>query len=518
MADIKLRAHDGDDRIEPGTIVTLNIPQGKESDDDFLDKAYNDYLDARYGPKDPTKNLKYGIGKPPVNLPDIQTADPTEDVGKQGLKGPVQSSIKPHEGNFIEDDLNPIEGFRKVSKGFSRSMEATKPSEVVGGVSDVARGVGQMAAPFAPGALVTSPLRAGLTMAGSMAAGMGTEKLLNTLNVEPGYSQAAGDLAGIAAPGILTSPKLASIGKYVASQVPENLNKYNSIPGLIGAGLAELIPGGNAYVKGLLGGAAGAASHALKSIPTAISKSANIPFINPEYNLRRDPINAEFVPPKAGPLPETPWSRTDLVHQPPETGWTRESPDISRPGVNLTSPIPVNSGKQPLQLPSPPPTRDPYIMGRPDLVWGNGEAHPVGYSQPINPGKYQLPPAANPNRSGPPIPLAPGPRVEGGRFAPKGMKKVRDDFYNPANAPQTESALPKANLKETSEVKPVKSTQTETKKVKSPKEIIEEVNAKNKKSKADSDENSKATGSKSKDENEETKITRPKKWVLKKRD
>lgn len=208
---------------------------------------------------------------PPKGVSFVERASPSAIPGLEKLGTPAPAGQPPKlnalEGNDdpsrIVNETSPLIGMMGYHGGQQVQQGAMQMSDPglrnkAGGLSNILRGVGQIAAPMAaPMALAAAPVATVGGMAAGGLAGAGTESALNAAGVAPEYSALAGDAAGIAGGtlGAKVAPRMLSklggalqesaqtnYGRALGPTTQENklLTQRQVAPGLIDRGVTAL--------------------------------------------------------------------------------------------------------------------------------------------------------------------------------------------------------------------------------------------------------------------------------------
>lgn len=270
-----------DDRVSDGANITLDVPQGK--DDAFYERAVNDYLDARYGPKTPRV--------PKVKLPELNTYkgmrivppanEPALDRFASGVKQGVQgilSTIPGHAGGEVhqlspeaqaqvhdQSGFHPIQHYKDMVKAMTVQDQIDKQND--------------------PGFAATDlPIVSDI------------DRLQR------------GDIAGEAGnllPSILgeaaMSPKVRAGARGAAQGAMATAPHYSrwSLPGVGGAIIGALTHGNTGFWEGgVLGAGAGALmEQGAGAVKGAMSAADKAPWLPPDVsNILHPPIDPEWAP------------------------------------------------------------------------------------------------------------------------------------------------------------------------------------------------------------------------------
>lgn len=239
MAKIRLTGSQASDpRVGEGETLTIEIPDNKTGDHDFVDRAIDNYIDARYGPKQPIKTPQEAVSPnktvKPINLTDSgQPLGPPAGVKRFQIPG-------------LSDVAKPVEDMANTPTSGESGAKKT---------SNVIRGVGTMASAAMAPAMGANPL---LAIKSALGAGFGQfagEGVANLSGADPDTSQLIGDVSAFPGAILGGSPKVTAGVKGAVNNIAQHPPSYSraSIGGVLGgiAGLAH----GDHSVHGMYTGA-----------------------------------------------------------------------------------------------------------------------------------------------------------------------------------------------------------------------------------------------------------------------
>jgi hypothetical protein len=164
-------------------------------------------------------SAKWGYNAPGIPAAPIAAGlgTPTDAPGSFGLGARNPRTGQPYSEKTVAARVPlldaPTEGIKQMVGGVE-AMADPSMNRKAHGASQIVRGAMGVAAPLLPVALAAAPVATGLTLAGGMLAGSGTENALKAVGVPEGYAELGGDVAGLAAgyganrgAGSLTAPQ-----------------------------------------------------------------------------------------------------------------------------------------------------------------------------------------------------------------------------------------------------------------------------------------------------------------------
>jgi len=141
-------------------------------------------------------------GLPPVPIPDELMTEDQREAKRRAASTPVFVNPRTGKQYYRHEEIpildSPVTGSRKVIQGVER-MSRPEMSEKAGGLAGVVSGGMDLATPFLPAAIATTPARTVLGLGAGMLTQEGTQRGLEKLGVAPGYAELGGTAAGLAA-------------------------------------------------------------------------------------------------------------------------------------------------------------------------------------------------------------------------------------------------------------------------------------------------------------------------------
>lgn len=175
MAQKKFRAP-SDPRYPEGTILTVDIPDNKTDDLEYIDSALNNYVDARYGPKQPAIKPPSAITPQAVNKAEYLGQPALNRFGSGVVKGVTGlESVMPGHANpgfhasegtsddrIMEGDVQGEPYKNRVMRRFGMPNGSVTDLPVISNIKnalegDVAGEAGQLTPALAGGAAAFSP-------------------------------------------------------------------------------------------------------------------------------------------------------------------------------------------------------------------------------------------------------------------------------------------------------------------------------------------------------------------------